>query len=321
VWAGLAVAGALAGLGAGVSVVAGPAAPAGADPMADCTTTTGVVVAVDFSHWGGNVERGCAAAPATGYDALVAAGYTVAGDQQDGPAFICRIDDEPPPSEDPCITTPPATAYWSYWHADAGQSTWTESPVGAMSYQPPPGSVDAWAFGAGQPPSVPPSAVLSTTPGPPPTTTTTTSTGAVPAGSSSPPVAGGPTSSAGGGSGGTASGGSGTGTGGTGTQPPGSPSTTQLPSTQQPGAGGTVGSSGATPAGGATATTTRPANARDGPVGGSTAHPRVVDVNPTAPRPRAPTGSPLPAILGGAVVIGLGGTGGIVAWRRRAGDP
>ena len=97
--------------------VMGPVLSAAADPLGDCSTTSGVIVAVDFSHWGGNYERGCDATLTTGYDALQAAGFTTAGDSQDGPAFICRIDDEPPPSADPCIDTPPASAYYRLkWH-------------------------------------------------------------------------------------------------------------------------------------------------------------------------------------------------------------
>ena len=318
----LAVAGALVGLGTAVSVaVASP--PAAADPMASCTTTTGVIVAVDFSHWGGNVERGCAAAPATGYDALVAAGFTPAGDQQSGPAFICRIDDEPPPSEDPCVTTPPATAYWSYWHADAGQSTWSESPVGAMSYQPPPGSVDGWAFGAGQPPSVPPSAVAATTPGPTPTTTTA----APPSGSPPPPSSGNGTGSSPSGAGTGAGGGASTGSTGSATGSAGSPSPAPSgPSTAQV-QGGSVGGTGTPPSSGrphgssTSSSTTRAGPGATAPPGGaSTGHPRVVDVSPASNRPKAPSGSPLPAVLGSVVAIGLGGTGGLVAWRRRAGN-
>jgi hypothetical protein len=122
--------------------------PASANPIRACSSTVGVIVAVDFSPWGGKIERGCDTTLTTGYAALQVAGFTTAGDDEDGPSFICRIDDDPPPSQDPCINTPPASAYWSYWHADAGQNTWTYSQQGAMSYEPPPGSVDAWVFGA-----------------------------------------------------------------------------------------------------------------------------------------------------------------------------
>ena len=134
----------------------------GTTPIASCTSTSGVIVAVDFSHWDAGLwERGCDTTITTGYGALHAAGFTTAGDQHDGPAFICRINDDPPPSEDACIDTPPATAYWSYWHANANATKWTLSSLGASSYVPKPGSVDGWAFGAGQPPSFTPAQVRS----------------------------------------------------------------------------------------------------------------------------------------------------------------
>lgn len=129
----------------------------------------------------------------TGYGALQGAGFITAGDNTDGPAFICRIDDEPPPSQDPCVTTPPASAYWSYWHADAGQNTWTFSEQGAMSYHPLPGSVDTWTFGAGRPPPIPPKAVMATAPDPAGTgpSTTTSVPAATAAGHGEPAARGG----------------------------------------------------------------------------------------------------------------------------------
>ena len=130
--------------------------PAAADPVSSCSTTRGEIVVVDFSPWGGNIERGCAATLSTGYNAMISAGFTPAGDEHDGPALICRIDDEPPPSEDACVDTPPASDCWSYSHADVDQNVWAYSSQGAMSYEPPPGSVDAWTFGASDPNVQPP---------------------------------------------------------------------------------------------------------------------------------------------------------------------
>jgi hypothetical protein len=131
----------------------------GTNPIGSCTSTKGVIVAVDFSHFGKPSERGCDPTTTTGYAALQAAGFVTAGDQQDGPAFICRINNLPSPSQDPCINTPPASAFWSYWHANSGQSAWTLSGLGAATYQPKPGSVDAWAFGARTPPTFTPAQV------------------------------------------------------------------------------------------------------------------------------------------------------------------
>jgi hypothetical protein len=132
----------------------------GTTPITNCTSTSGVIVAVDFSHWtAGLVDRGCDPTPTTGYAALHAAGFTTAGDKQDGSAFICRINGDPTVAQDACTKTPPPSAFWSYWHANPGKNTWTLSSLGATSYRPKPGSVDAWAFGAEKPPSFTPAQV------------------------------------------------------------------------------------------------------------------------------------------------------------------
>jgi hypothetical protein len=131
------------------SLPARPAvATAVAAPISQCTTTKGVVVVVDFRHFGGAVERGCGPTPTNGYDAMHHAGFATAGDDQDGPAFVCRIDDLPTPAQQSCARTPPTSASWSYWHADPGQNSWSFSELGAMSSHPQAGSVDAWVYGS-----------------------------------------------------------------------------------------------------------------------------------------------------------------------------
>jgi hypothetical protein len=50
---------------------------------------------------------------------------------------------------------PPTTKYWSYWHAARG-GKWTYATTGAGSYNPKPGTVEGWAYGAGKPPTVAP---------------------------------------------------------------------------------------------------------------------------------------------------------------------
>ncbi|MGW9453833.1 hypothetical protein [Streptomyces sp. NPDC055632] len=146
-----------AALGLTVAALAVTAAPAGAapQPMGQCTTSSGVVLAVDFSHWGGPVYRSCGTTPTTGYELLNQGGWATTGTGHDGPAFICRIGysghqggkQYPTPRQDDCVLTPPASAYWSYWHANPGQNTWEYSQLGAMLYKPKPGSVDLWIFG------------------------------------------------------------------------------------------------------------------------------------------------------------------------------
>ncbi|MDQ1461282.1 MAG: hypothetical protein QOI08_2766 [Actinomycetota bacterium] len=131
------------------------ATPTAADPIGNCTTTSGTIIAVDFGHWGGPIVRGCGVNQPNGYALLHAAGFSTAGDNHDGPGYICRIGNQafgagtqyPTPAQDPCIVTPPSTAYWSYWYATSGRNTWSYSNVGALGGHPQPGEVDLWVFG------------------------------------------------------------------------------------------------------------------------------------------------------------------------------
>ncbi|MEU1324062.1 hypothetical protein [Streptomyces microflavus] len=147
----------LAVIGLTGAALLAPASPAGAtpQPIGRCTTSSGVVLAVDFSHWGGPVYRSCGTTPTTGYELLNQGGWQTTGTGHDGPAFICRIGysghqggkQYPRPQQEDCVLTPPASTYWSYWHANPGENTWEYSQLGAMSYKPRPGSVDLWIFG------------------------------------------------------------------------------------------------------------------------------------------------------------------------------
>ncbi|WP_404953398.1 hypothetical protein [Streptomyces sp. 147326] len=141
-------------LGAGIAFFTVPPS-AHADPIEQCTATTGAVVAVDFGPFGGKVERGCDTTPTTGFELLRTGGFTTVGTVHDGDGFICRIGNGsfnsgtqyPTPDKEECVLTPQATAYWSYWIASPGQKNWTYSPLGAMARTPKPGDVDAWVFG------------------------------------------------------------------------------------------------------------------------------------------------------------------------------
>lgn len=127
-----------------------------AAPISHCTTHSGTIVAVDFQHWGGPIVRGCATGQRNGYELLHAAGFTTAGDQHDGPAFICRLGNSafhggrqyPTPNQQNCVLTPPSSAYWSLWLAPAGQNHWTYTQLGAMGTVAKPGEVELWSFGA-----------------------------------------------------------------------------------------------------------------------------------------------------------------------------
>jgi hypothetical protein len=130
--------------------VVAPALPAheraaAAQPGA-CPDADGVTVVVDFQELGGSTIIRCAAGPqSTGLAALKDAGISITGTTRWGEAFICRIEGRPGPDTESCIDTPPATAYWSYWHAVNGGS-WTYSQRGATARTPPPGSFEGWSF-------------------------------------------------------------------------------------------------------------------------------------------------------------------------------
>jgi hypothetical protein len=174
----------------------GLAGAAGAVPIGRCTPHLGTIVAVDFAHWGGPIVRGCGLRQRTDYDLLHAAGFTTAGDQHDGPAFMCRLGNAafhhgrqyPAPAQDDCVLTPSAAAYWSYWLAPAGQNHWSYSQLGAMSAVPKPGEVELWTFGATNiagtrgsgVPAFSPATLRAHNPPPAPSTTATHTTSAFP---------------------------------------------------------------------------------------------------------------------------------------------
>ena len=71
--------------------------------------------------------------PSSGLDALAKAGVSYQTTQR-FPGFVCRIAGKP--SNDPCVNTSPASAYWAYWLAAPGGS-WCYSTLGAGSRKPP----------------------------------------------------------------------------------------------------------------------------------------------------------------------------------------
>lgn len=137
------------------SVRAGIPALAASRPVSDCTAAAGATLVVDFGHWGGPLLRACGSTPTTVYSLLNQGGWHTSGTEHDGPGFICRIGyagydhgtQYPTPAHEPCVNTPPASAYWAYWQAGPGQSTWHYSQAGAATYHPPPGSISLWIFG------------------------------------------------------------------------------------------------------------------------------------------------------------------------------
>jgi len=111
-----------------------------------CSDANGVTVIVDFQELGGaSIVRCAPGDQATGLAALKNAGIPITGTQRWGEAYICRIDGKPGVETEACVTTPPASAHWSYWYASDGGS-WTNSAAGVTARKPPPGSFEGWSF-------------------------------------------------------------------------------------------------------------------------------------------------------------------------------
>ena len=123
-----------------------------------CATDVGVTVVVDFRQLGGTTIVRCdpQGTRGTGLDALKGAGFQIAGVQRWGEAFICRVENRPSAVEtipvkgrdgyqESCVDTPPAAAYWSYWHA-GNNCPWTYSQWGVKNRDFIPGGFEGWAF-------------------------------------------------------------------------------------------------------------------------------------------------------------------------------
>lgn len=299
-----------------------PDSPAGADSASNCAT--GVIVAADFSHWGGHINTVCDShrpLPTNAAEALVAARFDPRGVRAYGLAFICQIAGDPP--NDSCATTPPADAYWSFWIAGSGGDTWTYSPLGAENTVPHAGSVEAWIFGANtgaRPPSDFPSpntirasfsssSATTTTTTQAPRTTTTPSVESRPSGQKKPTSAAKVAPSPG----------TSENTTGAGHLPLTSPRpeepqrnpTRRLTSTGPKTSTTTAGR----------ASTGKPASDQGAPnrAEPTSPAPGIVDAAP-APSPGPPAGSPLPFVIGSVAILLLGGTAGFVAWRRHRND-
>ncbi|WP_433616875.1 hypothetical protein ACQP2P_16100 [Dactylosporangium sp. CA-139114] len=265
---------------AGVAV---PAAPAMAGTSGYCPDSSGVTVVVDFHELGGGVVIRCApGAQDSGLTALQHAGFTVAGTTRWGLAFICRIEGKPTAATEPCIDTPPATAYWSYWHAPNG-GTWTYSQLGVKNRTPPQGSFDGWSFSKNHTEGTAPTpGATPTRPAPPPPPATTSPPQSTGGATSGPTRGPGPTTPAA--------------TTGPAASTP-APSDTATALGPQPSASATA----------ATATATAPSPA--------SAPPGDVDAVRTA------AGVPVGTLAGIGLLVVLAAVGGFTVWRRRRAGP
>jgi len=148
----LAAGGALRAAPADADIVPNPD-PGLIDVWQPCEPGIGVTVIVDrYGRLGdGKIDVRCApGAQPNGVAALQNAGFQVAGTSQYGLGFICRIDNQPEPSEQTCEQTPGGKEFWGYFVGRPG-GRWGASGVGALNplSAAPIDSVQGWGFGGG----------------------------------------------------------------------------------------------------------------------------------------------------------------------------
>lgn len=152
----------IAGAGA-TAVLLGPVPGASAAP---CGSGQGVTVVVDFGAQGQGLHTTCDPAGASKTAAqLLDAAYGVTYVQRQ-PGFLCRINGVP--AEDPCVNTPPATAYWGLFHSDGRSGSWVYSSLGAGGVKVPDGGYVgvAWQSGGRSVPGLAPAPQAAPTPTP-----------------------------------------------------------------------------------------------------------------------------------------------------------
>lgn len=291
----------------GGSALVAAAAPAQA---AACSGTNGVTVVVQSSE--GTSVRCASGDPSSAWAALQGAGHGLTPVAR-FPDAVCRIDGFP--ASDPCINMPPASAYWSFWHAPSGGS-WTYSQIGIKGWDPKPGSSVGFRFGSGSRPSVAPataSAPAPTTAAPRPTTAAPKPTTAAPKPTSAPRRTTSAPRSTGGATGGTAP----TATRGTTSRPATTPPATARSAAPKAAASATAPSTAAT----AAAPTATPSAGATAPASTnpSTPSPDTTDATDVVAAPPQDTGTSGSGRLvgGGALLAGLAAAVAVVAVRRR----
>ncbi|MCW2844857.1 MAG: hypothetical protein JWN22_2773 [Nocardioides sp.] len=128
-----------------LTAAAGAVAPLAPASAAACTSADGVTVVVDFHELGGGVRQVCdtGGAGRSAAAQLTESGFTLTRVQRQ-PGFICRVNGAP--SEDPCVNTPPADAYWGLWWSDGKSGSWSYASQGVDSLKVPEGGYVALSW-------------------------------------------------------------------------------------------------------------------------------------------------------------------------------
>lgn len=159
-------------VGTAASVSVGSPAQAAA-----CATGTGVTVVVDYHQLGGGTSTTCVPDGGGKYAAAVFGSAGVGMQYAQG--FVCRVNGKP--DDEPCTDAPPVNAYWSLWRS-SGNGSWSYAQRGVGSLKVSTGDWVAWSWNGsnGQvQPGVDPVGPKATAPRPTvrPTTTPTSGNG------------------------------------------------------------------------------------------------------------------------------------------------
>ena len=121
----------------GLLALSGLAAPALAEQAdAGPCGPEAVTVVVDAEMLDDDVEIRCLGAPESGQtvlETLTAAGFHVDGTTEYPTSIVCRVDDAPHESREPCDAMPAADAYWSVWDGTADGWAFAQEAVDAQT--------------------------------------------------------------------------------------------------------------------------------------------------------------------------------------------
>jgi len=111
--------------------------------------TEGVSLIVDFGSQSElqSIEKCISNYNDTSWNLFDAAGLSVTGTSKYPVGFVCRIQNFPTESKEPCRDMPDTSVgSWSYFVAAAGASDWQYSTWGAATHKPACGTAEAWLF-------------------------------------------------------------------------------------------------------------------------------------------------------------------------------
>lgn len=146
----------------------------GSAQAATCGGSSGVSVIVDFKQLGGGIQGSCVAGGAgkAASTLFPSAGFPLAYVQSE-PGFVCRVSSLPGPQDEPCVDTPPTTAYWGLWWSDGKSGTWKYANYGVAALKVPDGAYVALAWKQGTGSATPPGVVPAVHQAPTPTASPT----------------------------------------------------------------------------------------------------------------------------------------------------